>query len=365
MKKRVVSIELLRMIAMMMVVMLHYLGKGNLLPALTGELASNHYVAWAMEYFCIVAVNVYMLISGYFLVESGFKPARLVELLCQVLFYTILIPVVLLGLGVIGSGDLTIYSLLLNVLPVQMNHYWFITAYVVMYLFGPILSVAAKSMRKEQLKGTIIALLLFFSVSKTILPVQLSMDNRGNDGLWFLCVFLVAAYIRLYGIPFFEGEKGLRKSMLCYFAGCAGMYVLTFAIRFIYLKTGKLDYFVNICLDYNHVLNLLAAVGLFYAFLQMKLSTEGKLAKIVYAAAPCSLGVYLFHEQIQLRTLWPHWLGASAEGNVFMFVARSVGTVLLVYITGTLVDACRGWLFRGAKLRLRSKTCMLQKGMRD
>ena len=349
MKKRIVSIEVLRILAMMMVVMLHYLGKGNLLPSLTGELQPNHYVAWAMESFCVVAVNVYMLISGYFLVESGFKAARLVELLCQVLFYTLLIPMILFGLGVIGKEDITIYVLLQNILPIQMNHYWFMNAYVVMYLFSPILSVAAKTMKKEQLKGAIIALLLFFSVSKTVLPVQLSMDNRGNDGLWFICVYLVAAYIRLYGIPFFAGKNGFRRSILCYLGGCAGIYVLTFAIRFVHLMTGKFDYFVHICFDYNHVLNLFAAVGLFYAFLQLKLSSEGRLAKIVYFAAPYSLGVYLFHEQMQLRMLWPHWLGASADGHPVMFVLRCIGCVLLVYLIGTLVDACRSMLFHGVK----------------
>ena len=133
------------------------------------------------------------------------------------------------------------------------------------------------------------------------------------------------------------------------------MYVLTFAIRFVYLNTGKLDYFVHICFDYNHVLNLFTAVGLFYAFLQMKLSTEGKLAKIVYAAAPCSLGVYLFHEQMQLRALWPHWLGASAEGNPAVFIIRCVASVVLVYVVGTLMDACRGWLFWGVKKVLGSR----------
>lgn len=349
MKKRIVSIELLRILAMMMVVMLHYLSKGNLLPSLTGELEPNHYIAWGMECFCIVAVNVYMLISGYFLVETGFKAGRLVELLCQVLFYTLLVPVVLVGLGIVGRDEFSLYQLLQNFLPVQMNHYWFITSYVVMYLFSPLMSVAAKSMKKEQLKSVVIALLLFFSLSKTVLPVQLSMDNRGNDGLWFLCVYLVAAYIRLYGIPFFEGEKGVRRGLLWYAAGCVAMFLLTFGIRFVYLKTGKFDYFVHICFDYNHVLNLAAAVGLFYAFLHVKVDGEKPFGKLVCLAAPCSLGVYLFHEQMQLRMRWPHWLGVSAEGSPVIFILRAVGSVVLVYIAGTVVDAVRRWIFSLAK----------------
>ena len=134
MKKRVVSIDLLRIVSMMMVVMLHYLGKGNLLPQVTGSMTVNGYVAWGLESLAIVAVNVYMLISGYFLVERSFKPGRVAELICQVLFYTILVPVVLVALGIISTDRFSIYYLLQTVLPVQMQQYWFMTAYIIMYL---------------------------------------------------------------------------------------------------------------------------------------------------------------------------------------------------------------------------------------
>lgn len=379
MKKRIVSIELLRMLAMMMVVMLHYLGKGNLLENITGEISLNGYIAWGLESLSIMAVNVYMLISGYFLVESGFKPARLAELICQVLFYTILVPVVLGCLGIIQLKDFTIYHILLNVLPVQMNQYWFITAYVIMYLFSPVLSAAAKAMKREQLKYTIFALLLFFSVSKTVLPVELAIDNKGNDCVWFLCVFLVAAYIRLYGIPFLAGtgadaealqesgqypkEPGIKvqqtkeakvqrlqaRGILSYLICCLGIFCLTFAVRAVYMKTGSLDHFIKIGFDYNHVLNLLGAIGLFYGFLHWKLPQEGLFARVILKAAPYSLGVYLLHEQLQIRNLWPHWLGASMEGNPVIFVARCILSVLLVYVIGTLADAGRAGLFKVCK----------------
>mgnify|MGYP003308699248 FL=1 len=175
---------------MMMVVMLHYLGKGEILPALTEELNLNGYVAWGMEALCIVAVNVYMLISGYFLVNSGFKVSRLVELVCQVLFYSILVEVILIATGLVSTEVLAINRILELVIPLQMEHYWFITAYIIMYLFSPILSTAVHHMEQKQLRNTIIALLVFFSLSKSLLPVQLMIDNKGYDGIWFICVYL-------------------------------------------------------------------------------------------------------------------------------------------------------------------------------
>lgn len=346
MKKRIVSIELLRILAMMMVVMLHYLSKGGLLTPLTEEFTAGAYVAWLLEAFSIVAVNVYMLISGYFLVESGFKPGRLAELICQVLFYSLLIPPVLMALEILDPGQLTVYQLLQCLFPNQMVHYWFITAYITMYLFAPVLAAGARHMSQRQLRNTILLLLLFFSVSKSVLPVQLEMDNQGYDGLWFMCVFLVAAYMRLYGIPFFQ--KG-KRAVLCYLGSCLLIYGLAMGIRLIYLKTGHLGNFIHSPYDYNHVLTLFAAISLFYAFSNWKLSGENWIGKVILRVAPCTLGVYLLHEHIQLRTRWPLWLGATPDCSPPALVLRAVGAVLLVFGIGILVDMVRIALFRLVK----------------
>lgn len=106
------NMELLRIIAMLMVVMLHYLSKGMQLPAMTGPQGVRGMLAWGMESLAIVAVNVYMLISGYFLTEGRFRTGRLIQLICQVLFYSILVTAVLLCTGQLVLSDLTIYELL-------------------------------------------------------------------------------------------------------------------------------------------------------------------------------------------------------------------------------------------------------------
>ena len=339
MKKRVVSMELLRIIAMMMVVMLHYLGKGKLLDPLTGEISMNGYVAWILESFSIVAVNVYMLISGYFLVNSRFRISRVIELICQVLFYTVLVEVILVACGFVEKDVLTLSRLLEIVFPIQMEHYWFITAYIIMYLFSPILSTAVQNMEQKQLRNVILLLLVFFSLSKSVLPVQLMIDRKGYDCIWFICVFLVAAYIRLYGLPFFD--KGKNRGWICYVAGVLGIMAVTLVVRFVYLKTGSLDHFVGSAFHYNHIFNLLAAVGLFYAFLRMDIPADKLISKIICRVAPYTLGVYLLHEQIDMRNLWPGWLGASSEGKVLLFAGRALFAVFVVFGVGILVDIIR------------------------
>lgn len=334
--------ECLRIIAMMMVIMLHYLGKGEVLPALTTTMDINGYVAWVLETLSIVAVNVYMLISGYFLSGSGFKAGRLLQLLCQILFYSVLVPVVLVCLGILKPGDLTFYQLLQYLLPTQMIHYWFATAYVVMYLFSPILNIAVKTMKKGQLQAVILLLLVFLSLNKSVLPVRLEMDNLGYDGIWFMCVYLIAAYIRLYGIPLY---KNGRRSLCLYLAGCLGILTLTFAVRALYLTTGQFENFIGAAYHYNHILNLFAAISLFFACYYWKLP-QGRIAGWILRIAPYTFGVYLLHEHLELRYRWPQWLGVHGDGNVLVFILRSLAAVILVFAVGIVVDMIRGILFR-------------------
>ena len=50
-KERMANLEVLRCVAMMMVVVLHYLGKGGLLPDLTAPLSVQDMAAWLLEAF--------------------------------------------------------------------------------------------------------------------------------------------------------------------------------------------------------------------------------------------------------------------------------------------------------------------------
>lgn len=139
-KERMANLELLRCVAMMMVAALHFLGKGGLLPDLTGSnLGSAGLAAWLLESFCIVAVDVYMFISGYFLTTSSFKLSRLLQLWLQIWSYSVVFGLLGAFTGVLRETAFDMHYLLTLLFPVTMEHYWFMTAYVFLYLLLPFL----------------------------------------------------------------------------------------------------------------------------------------------------------------------------------------------------------------------------------
>lgn len=349
--KRMANLELLRCVAMMMVVVLHYLGKGGMLSDLTGErLGAMEIAAWLLESFCIVAVNVYMFLSGYFLSSSTFRLSRLVQLWLQVWVYSVAFGLLGALTGVLQETTFDTHYLLTLLFPVTMGHYWFMTAYVFLYLLLPFAGSAVKKMTGKQMQIGLGLLLMVFCVLKSILPVFLEMDSHGYDCLWYLCVFLTAAYVRRFGFPFL-GKRG--RGLWLYTGCCLLIFAVTFVLRFLYLRTGMLATRLTMCLDYNHILPFLASVGLFGAFGRLRI--EGRAAGIINRIAPYTLGVYLMHENLGLRYSWQKWMGADrlaagavSQGSLSAVCALlfwTAAAVICVFCCGILVDMVRKWIF--------------------
>ena len=335
------NLELLRCIAMMMVVTLHFLGKGGLLTDLTGaDMDAKGMAAWLIESFSIVAVNVYMLISGYFMCTSSFKLSRLLQLLVQVWVYSVLFGMVGALTGILANTQFDTHYLLTLIFPISMEHYWFMTAYVFLYLLIPVVGPTVQKMTKKQMQCAIALLLTVFCLMKSILPVRLETDLLGYDCIWYLCVFICAAYIRRFGIGFLEKK---HRGILIYLIACLLIFAGTFLLRTVYLHTGSLGRLLDVCMHYNHLLPFLAAIGLFVTFKNVQVGD--KISHVILWLSPYTLGVYLLHENVGLRYSWQKWFGAEKVTSVGSLLLWTVVAAVCVFGCGVLVDRLRVWMF--------------------
>ena len=68
--KRQLNFEILRIIAMCMIITMHYIVKGIDTPKLSVDMSLSNMIWWLIYAFSVGAVNIYVLISGYFSVTS-------------------------------------------------------------------------------------------------------------------------------------------------------------------------------------------------------------------------------------------------------------------------------------------------------
>ena len=338
------ELELLRSLAMMMVIILHFLGKGGLLGELSDpDMQPVRAAAWVLEAFAIGAVNLYMLLSGYFLSRSHFKLSRLLRLWLQVWTYSAGIGLAAAALGFVPREEINTYFLLRLLFPVLEEHYWFLTAYVFLYLLLPLIGSAVSGMDRRTFQLVLALFLTVFCLTKTVLPFEYDTDSRGYDCLWYLCVFLTAAYIRRFGIPFLE-KKG--RGFLLYLGALFLSLVWGGGFRAVYLNTGHFERILGNSFHYNHLFPYLAAVGLFCAFLRLKIP-EGFFSRLTVWVGPYTLGVYLLHENLAVRNQWPLWLGADKIVSVTGLVLHLLLAILTVFPLGILVEWIRSLAMKG------------------
>lgn len=340
MKKREANFELLRIVAMLMIITLHYLDKGGILPKPTAAFSGTGYLAWGLEAFCVCSVNVYVLISAYFLAEKDYRPLKVIKLWLQVIFYSVGIAGVLLLTGIVPLSDLTVYEAMNYIFPVVEEHYWFVTAYLFLYLLAPLMNGTLRALPEKTYRQGILLLLVLLSLSKSILPVNLPTDRLGYDALWFLCLYVIGVYLRYHGAGKGSAARACMKYVLCVIL----IYISLVAVHGFYARTGSLGDFINRQYQYNSIFCLAASVFLFQVFRHMAIP-EGKAASCICRIASASFGVYLIHEHKNLRYLWPVWVGTERFADTPLFLLHWILTIPAVYGICMIIDLGRQYLF--------------------
>ena len=160
--KRQANFELLRIISMFMVVSLHYLSHADALTVPGTEADGTQIFGDFLESLSICAVNVYVLITGYFQSQSDFHPRKLIRLLAEILFYTLLIPPVLMAFGIHPEAQ-NVWERWFWFFPVSMESYWFITAYVFLFILSPLLNEGLRALPEKRMREVLLLLLFFYN----------------------------------------------------------------------------------------------------------------------------------------------------------------------------------------------------------
>ena len=351
-KKRVrqANMELLRMVSMMGITILHILYWNDAILTESSTITGLRTAGSVLESLCVPVVATYVMISGYYDTSEEFRLSRLLRLLAEVWFYSIGLHLVLRAVGVVPPGE-SIWDLARYVLPVMMGHYWFVTAFVVMEILAPLLTAAAERVDRRTLRGVIGGLLVYECVLKTVLPFQLTEDGQGYDFSFFLLLFLIAAYLRRYGVP--KRVSSGRGAALLYFGSCAVSAAVQIGASFLHAKTGSFSYLMNAPFHYNYLFAVTASCGLFLMFRGIRIP-EGRAARLIRSLSPLTFGVYLIQCHADLLPGWPQALagraGISAQTTPApVFFAWVIGCALFVYLACSAVDALRKLLFDGVE----------------
>lgn len=319
------NFELLRIIAMIMVITLHFIVHGGILDNVR-VLSLNFFVANLMESFSIYAVNLYILISAYFMCDLKMTIKKVVKIWIQVVFYT---TIIYLSFSIIGIIKFNIVGLIESLLPIISNQYAFVTGYIVLLFLSPFLNKLINSMNKDEYNGLIIIFLIFF----IILGVGLPIDNVLNSYIFnFIILYFIAAYIKKHIVNKFN-----KKYYLLLYIGCS---LLIFAGRIALYIDGKGKY-ANLLLAYNSIFIILGSVGLFMFFINIKIQS-----KAINNISILTFGVYLIHDNSIIRNiLYTKIFKIDTLYNNSGLILITIICILMVFVICSIIEYLRTLLF--------------------
>ena len=329
-KPRNANLDLLRIFSMILIILLHSIDHSGVLEQ--APFSSTAINFWVMLTYMLtqVCVNLYVLISGYFLVKSKFRLQKLVALWLEVAFYSFVIKLVFM---ITGYNAFSIPSLMSCLVPVFTGRYWFITIYFGLYLVFPFLNILINAMNKRQHTMLNITLFALMSVMVSIYPSFKGMNSGAGWGLaWFVVLYFAAAWFRLY----FNRDKKFEP--LCVWLALS--LVVAFGYVFIGEKIAIARAFFSNMYRYDSVIAYISSLALLALFINVKIKSAF-INKIIIFIAPSILGVYLIHAHASFSPWSWEFLNMPQYMDTLLFPVIQIGVVLAIFAFCVVIDIVR------------------------
>lgn len=280
------NFEVLRIVAMMMVILQHIAVYGGW-PIDMGQtfaLSPDSFFIQFIYIFGKIGVWIFVLITGYYMVGSDSPVVpKFLKLLLQVFTTSVLIDVLFIVFADVPADSVNWAG---DLFPVIHGNWWFASTYLIVLPFTPFVNRLLRALgRREHL--TLIVLML---VIWCIIPTVTHSGMYGSFVMMFLLIYTIGAYIRLHPAAF-ERRAG-------FYGACALASVLVMALLIALVDlVGPVAGFrpmesTTVWGDERNFMVVAVAVFTFLAFRRLDLGHN----RWINPVAATTFGVYLIQE---------------------------------------------------------------------
>lgn len=320
------SIELLRIVAMFFVVLSHACGHSQFefpdAPMCFNELL----VQWGR--LGSLGVDIFVLITGYYLCKKENSYQSAIRLLLQVWFYSYTLFLVC------KFGFQYSYSpkeCLKAFLPTIFQEYWFFTAYFVLCILHPYVNVFLEKVDRRTHRN-LLEVMFFFCI---VVPTFTAQEMYTNELTQLLFFYLVGAYFRLYP------EHVLRKRSVAACLVCVSfflMFLSTVVITYLGKSIALLEDFGTFFYSRKSLLVTTCAIGIFSLFLSLPSFTNRTVNKL----SACTFGIYLIHDNFAVRhIIWMRIFRLAEQFDSAFLALYIIATALAVFFGCALIEYLR------------------------
>ena len=193
-RERKSNMELLRIFAMLCII-LHHIVRHGIYMNLSEDLLINTTFLQAMFFGGKFGVIIFILLSGYFLINQEFKFSKFTRLILQYLFYNVIFLFIATKFNIIKFD----YKLLITAVFPLTGFCWFANAYILLYIFFPFLNKLIKSLKKTEIEIFILlGGVIWFLFPTIALLFNIQMKMEFSNAILFVYIYSIGAYINLF-----------------------------------------------------------------------------------------------------------------------------------------------------------------------
>ena len=306
-KQRLYGIDIARLTAMFMVVVLHNLGRGGVLDWTIDSM--RDWVYLALENYAIVAVNAFALISGYLSAGKPLRARSIFSVWSTACFWSVSTALVGFVLGQINENDL-----LVSPFPISTGEYWYLNSYLLLQLLIPILNCGIKSFTASQL-GIVSGSLLVASAL-----FESTGLNNGYSTMWLAVLWLTGAAIKLNKSAIDEHLSSKRLA-LAYFL----LPLIVLVHEWNDVHVAQLDPYR--WLSYTNPYVVVSSICLFVLATRINVKSQNA-RQVLKTASPLAFAVYVIDTSSWFYSIW-----LTGRFSWILNLHAFIGAPLIVFIS--------------------------------
>lgn len=319
------NIELLRILAMFFIVISHACFHSGF-DTSSKPFFNSLVVQWGV--LGNLGVDIFVLITGYFLCVKPANHKSFGKLFVQLYFYSILIFFVCMFCF---GYTYSLRAVLTAFLPTIFAEYWFFTAYLILALISPYLNILISNASRKQMEKFIVVLLIIW----VLIPTFTKQGFFAGEIPQFIMFYMIGAYFRNYPDNFLKNK--LYRTLLT-ISSFALLFLSTFVLDFLGTKIALFQNRGIMFYNRNSLLVVGCAVGLFTLAIYRK-SFSNSFINLI---AGCTFGIYLIHDNPATRDIiWKNLIRLSEYFESPWLLIMVLGAAIAVFSTSALIELLR------------------------
>ena len=327
------NLELYRILVMLLIVAHHYVVNSGLMSVMSENMLSINTTfysllgAWGKT-----GINCFVLITGYFMCKSQITLRKFLKLFLWVITYTILFLAIFL---IFDYKPFGVLSMIYEAIPLKNITDGFTSCFIVFYLCIPFLNILLNNISKRQHQWLILLLLFIYTFHGSV-PKLMSVSM--NYVSWFIVLYLISAYLRLF--PIKENNTRFWGYATLISFGLSSVGILT--LNYLQSRLGiepNVGYSYMLVQDSNVFLALTNGVTSFMWFKSIKIRNS----RFINTIAASAFGVLLIHanSNTMRQWLWKDTLDCIGHFDTPNYWLYAIGCVLAIYAICTIIDLIR------------------------